>query len=77
MGARIEAREDGMVIYGTGGLKGSVCDSHRDHRLAMALAVAGLVSPGETTINGAEDASISYPTFWEHLGLLSGNGPGA
>jgi len=74
MGAHIEAREDGMVIYGTGGLKGSVCDSHRDHRLAMALGVAGLISPGETVINGAEDASISYPTFWEHLALLSGNG---
>jgi 3-phosphoshikimate 1-carboxyvinyltransferase len=78
MGAHIETREDGMVIYGTGGLtgglKGSVCDSHRDHRLAMALGVAGLVSPGETVINGAEDASISYPTFWEHLASLSGNG---
>ncbi|PKB84323.1 MAG: 3-phosphoshikimate 1-carboxyvinyltransferase [SAR202 cluster bacterium Io17-Chloro-G9] len=74
MGARIEAREDGMVIHGTGGLQGAVCDSHRDHRLAMALGVAGLVSQGETAINGAEDASISYPTFWEHLGLLSGNG---
>lgn len=73
MGAQIEAREDGMVIHGTGGLKGNACDSHRDHRLAMALGVAGLVSTGETIINGAEDASISYPTFWEHLALLSGN----
>ena len=77
MGANIEAREDGMVIHGTGGLTGGACESHRDHRLAMALGVAGLVSRGETTIDGAEDASISYPGFWEDLALLSGQGPGS
>ena len=72
LGASIEEREDGMVIHGTGGLKGGGCESHLDHRLAMALGVAGLLAEGETTINGAEDASISYPDFWEHLDLLSG-----
>ena len=72
MGARIEAREDGMVIHGSGSLKGSVCNSHQDHRLAMALGVAGLVSEGEAAINGAGDASVSYPAFWEHLALLAG-----
>ena len=71
MGARIEAREDGMIIHGTGGLKGTACDSHQDHRLAMALGVAGLLSQGETTIKGGQDASISYPAFWEHLALLA------
>ncbi|MCH7712590.1 MAG: 3-phosphoshikimate 1-carboxyvinyltransferase, partial [Chloroflexi bacterium] len=75
LGASIEEREDGMVIHGKGGgpggLKGGVCESHLDHRLAMALGVAGLLASGETTINGAEDASISYPDFWEHLDLLS------
>ena len=72
MGASIEAREDGMVIHGGGGLTGALCDSHRDHRLAMALGVAGLVAGGETVIEGAEDASISYPAFWDHLAQLSG-----
>lgn len=76
LGAKIEEREDGMVIHGTGGgtgsLKGGNCESHLDHRLAMALGVAGLLAQGETTIDGAEDASISYPDFWEHLDLLSG-----
>ena len=38
----------------------------------MALGVAGLLAQEETTIDGAEDASISYPDFWEHLDLLSG-----
>ena len=77
MGANIEAREDGMVIHGAGGLTGAACESHRDHRLAMALGVAALVSRGETTIEGAEDASISYPSFWEDLALLSGEGLGS
>jgi len=72
LGASIEERDDGMVIHGTGGLKGGVCESHLDHRLAMALGVAGLLARGETTIDGAEDASISYPDFWDHLDLLSG-----
>ena len=74
MGARIEPREDGMVIHGSGSLRGSACESHRDHRLAMALGVAGLVAHGETVIDGADDASISYPSFWEHLAYLSGEG---
>ena len=75
MGARIEAREDGMVIHGSGSLRGSACESHLDHRLAMALGVAGLVAQGDTVIDGADDASISYPSFWEHLAYLSGEGP--
>ena len=72
MGASIEAREDGMVIHGTGRLNGAEVESHRDHRLAMSLAIAGLAASGDTTIHGAEDASVSYPNFWEHLESLTG-----
>ncbi len=72
LGANIEAKEDGMVIHGTGRLSGAVCESYADHRLAMSLAVAGLLAQGETTIQGAESASVSYPGFWEHLAQLSG-----
>ncbi len=70
MGARIEAREDGMVIQGTGRLNGAACHSHADHRLAMAMAVAGLLAKGATTVHEAEAASVSYPEFWQHLGSL-------
>jgi 3-phosphoshikimate 1-carboxyvinyltransferase len=70
LGAKIEAREDGMIIHGTGRLSGAPCFSHGDHRLAMALAVAGLLADGDTTVNGAESASVSYPEFWEHLSSL-------
>jgi len=72
LGADIQATEDGMVIHGTGSLTGAVCDSCGDHRLAMSLAVAGLLAKGETTILDAGAASVSYPTFWESLAQLSG-----
>ena len=72
LGANIEARDDGMVIHGTGRLSGAVCESFTDHRLAMSLAVAGLLAQGETTVQGAGAASVSYPSFWEHLAQLSG-----
>ena len=76
LGARIQALDDGMVIQGTGRLTGAPCQSHADHRLAMSLAVAGLVAQGDTTIHDAEVTSVSYPEFWEHLGLLvDGEGP--
>ena len=71
LGARIEERPDGMVIEGTGRLAGGQCSSHDDHRLAMALGVAGLLAEGETTVDGAEAAGISYPQFWENMEKLA------
>ncbi len=72
LGASIEERPDGMVVHGTGRLTGNAGRSHGDHRLAMALAVAGLVAQGDTVVEGAEAADVSYPQFWEHLRGLSG-----
>jgi 3-phosphoshikimate 1-carboxyvinyltransferase len=76
LGAQIEARPDGMVIQGNGRLSGAACQSHRDHRLAMALAVAGVLAGGETAIDGADDATVSYPGFWKHLAQLCGGDEG-
>jgi len=73
LGARVESRQDGMVIEGAGRLSGGVCQSHGDHRLAMALAVAGALAQGETTVLGADAAAVSYPDFWLHLAQLCGN----
>ena len=72
LGANIEAREDGMVIRGTGRLRGASCQSHGDHRLAMSMAVCGLLADGEVEVQGAGDASISYPSFWDDLDLFAG-----
>lgn len=74
LGARIEELSDGMIIKGVPSLKGNRCDSHEDHRLAMALAVAGLIAEGETIISRAEAVDISYPEFWKDLGRLCGEG---
>ncbi len=71
LGADIKAREDGMVIRGTGKLTGAACQSHGDHRLAMSLAVCGLLSDGDVEVHGAADAAVSYPSFWEDLDLLA------
>ena len=75
LGARIEAQPDGMIVQGTGHLKGAACQSHGDHRLAMALAVVGTLAEGETTIDGADAAVVSYPDFWQHLAQLSSDVP--
>ena len=72
LGADIEERPDGMVILGTGGLKGTAASSHGDHRIAMTLGIAGLAAAGETAVDGAEAAAISYPDFWDTLGSVAG-----
>ncbi len=71
LGARIEALPDGMIIHGGYSLLGTETTSHSDHRLAMSLAVAGLVAKGETTILNAQVVQISYPTFWKELETIA------
>jgi len=63
LGARIEARPDGFVVEGPTVLHGGAVDSHGDHRLGMALAVAGMVAEGEVVIEGAERIADSFPGF--------------
>ena len=63
LGGRVEELPDGLRIYGGYPLTGTVCRSFSDHRIAMALAVAGLAAAGETVIEDAESASVSFPEF--------------
>ncbi|MDD5094578.1 MAG: 3-phosphoshikimate 1-carboxyvinyltransferase [Dehalococcoidia bacterium] len=72
LGAQIEELQDGMIIHGVPRLKGAMCASHSDHRLAMALGIAGLIAEGETIIADAEAVNISYPNFWKDLSRISG-----
>jgi 3-phosphoshikimate 1-carboxyvinyltransferase len=71
LGASIQELPDGMVIQGVGSLKGGVCGSHGDHRLAMTLAVAGLLAQGVTVVRGAQVAAVSYPDFWNDMKQLA------
>ena len=69
MGASIEELPDGLVIQG-GGLKGAAVEGHSDHRVVMALAVAGLGAEGTTEITTAEAAAVTFPTFVELMNSL-------
>jgi len=71
MGADITVQEDGWVINGPRDLEGARVDSVGDHRIAMALAVAGMIASGKTEIEGAECVAISYPSFFDHLEYLA------
>ncbi|HPJ30035.1 MAG TPA: 3-phosphoshikimate 1-carboxyvinyltransferase [Methanothrix sp.] len=68
MGANIEERSDGLVIEG-GELAGARVSGHHDHRIVMALTVAGLVA-GDTSIDTAESVSVSYPGFFEEMAKI-------
>ena len=70
MGADSTADDDGWVITGPRELEGAKVSAHGDHRVAMALAIAGLVAHGRTEIDGAECVEISYPEFFDPLEYL-------
>ncbi|MDD5593137.1 MAG: 3-phosphoshikimate 1-carboxyvinyltransferase [Candidatus Margulisbacteria bacterium] len=63
LGAKIEELEDGLRIEGPTKLKGAILQSYGDHRIAMAMAIAGLVAEGETTIENTECIETSFPGF--------------
>jgi 3-phosphoshikimate 1-carboxyvinyltransferase len=71
MGARIHELPDGFVAHGPVELHGARVESHGDHRIAMALAVAALCASGKTTISGWECVNISFPGFDETLHTLT------
>jgi len=71
LGGEVAERDDGLAIVGGRVLEDAACETYGDHRLAMSLAIAGLVGP-RVDIIGAECASVSYPDFWEHARALGG-----
>jgi len=68
LGARIDSHPDGFIIEGPTRLHGATVDSHGDHRLAMALTVAGLVAEGEVVVEDVECIDDSFPGFVELMG---------
>ncbi len=71
LGGEVEPTPDGMVITGSGGLRGGHIDSHGDHRIAMFGAVAGLASREGVEVDGMDAAAVSYPGFEADLRALS------
>ncbi len=72
MGARVSERPNGLIIDGPARLRGAHVTSGGDHRIAMALAVAGLVAEGETVIDDTECIATSFPRFADLLNTLAG-----
>ncbi|MCP4541779.1 MAG: 3-phosphoshikimate 1-carboxyvinyltransferase [Chloroflexi bacterium] len=71
MGAHIDPLPDGFIIQGPTPLHGAVVDSHGDHRLAMALAVAGLVAKEKTIVENVACVDDSFPGFVELMKELT------
>ncbi|HVW86419.1 MAG TPA: 3-phosphoshikimate 1-carboxyvinyltransferase [Bryobacteraceae bacterium] len=67
MGIEIEVTPDGMRVPGKQKFRAAAFDSFGDHRIAMAFAVAALRGDGESTIDNADAASVSFPEFWNIL----------
>ncbi len=66
MGIRIEIENDEMIVEG-GEIKGGNVDSHKDHRIAMACAVAAINAKKQIIIHGAECVNKSYPEFYDDM----------
>ena len=71
-GCKVEVLEDGLRIEGGSPLQGAHCQSHGDHRIAMAMAVAALAAQGPTVIDDFEAIAVSWPKFWDELQQLAG-----
>jgi 3-phosphoshikimate 1-carboxyvinyltransferase len=74
LGVSCESTADSLVIHGPARLRAAHLDAAGDHRLAMAWAVAASLVPvggGESVIDGAEVAAVSYPAFFADLGRLT------
>ena len=67
LGASVEEFDDGLAVDGPAALHGNVVASRHDHRVAMAMAVAGLTARGETVIEHASCADVSFPNYWKTL----------
>jgi 3-phosphoshikimate 1-carboxyvinyltransferase len=71
MGAEVEEFEDGLDVPGGQTLHGATIDAGGDHRIAMAFSVAALRAEGDTLIQGAESAGISFPEFFDLLDRIA------
>jgi 3-phosphoshikimate 1-carboxyvinyltransferase len=70
LGAKIDATEDGMIIYGNSKLSGGTVSSHGDHRIGMMLSIAAAICQEEVYLENPGAISVSYPDFFTHLNNL-------
>ena len=66
LGAKVEEMEDGLIIYQSA-LRGTRVHGYHDHRVVMALSLAGMMAEGETEIDTAESVDITFPEYVEKM----------
>jgi 3-phosphoshikimate 1-carboxyvinyltransferase len=71
LGAKVTTAKDSMTVHGGAPLTGALVDCRDDHRIAMALCIAGLCAEGAVTVKDAECAAVSFPGFFA---LMAGVG---
>lgn len=72
LGADIEETSDGVIIKGPSVLKGGICSSHNDHRIAMALSIASTICSDKLVITDSKCVNKSYPHFFDDFKSLGG-----
>jgi 3-phosphoshikimate 1-carboxyvinyltransferase len=76
LGADVEEKPDGLVVTGPAPLRGGTEESPTvfttgdDHRIAMAMTIASLVSEGHSVLDNDACVAVSYPRFFETLARL-------
>ena len=70
LGGEAEELPDGIVIHGTGRLRGGTTETYNDHRIAMSAATASVLCSEPVTVLGAECVGKSYPAFWRDYEAL-------
>ena len=72
LGVDVKATADGMIINGRENVSGGDVRSHGDHRIAMSMAIAALVSDAPVTIDDTDCTETSFPGFWDLLSRIDG-----
>jgi 3-phosphoshikimate 1-carboxyvinyltransferase len=72
MGAEVYETDDGMILEQSE-LKGTKLNGYNDHRIVMALSLAGLIAKGKTEINTAEAIKMTFPNYIEVMNYLGAN----
>ncbi len=72
LGGRVSELSDGLVIEGTGGLRGGIINSFNDHRIAMAMSIAATICNEAVILQDAAAVEKSYPKFFEDFKRLGG-----
>jgi 3-phosphoshikimate 1-carboxyvinyltransferase len=72
MNAEVDEQEDGLIIKKSKLAGTNVC-GYDDHRMVMALTLAGIASEGQTIVDSAESVNITYPSFIEDMKSLGAN----